>query len=160
MQQCPGKIRAASGAIFASTTAGISDVLKAQSSGHAVRLAGAGRGRLFGLSGFGPFRAISGLETEFREAPPGAIFTKFREAIAKDRRPGARLVKDAFHALRRLCIARLHAGARDVALYFVHWLTDLVGRPARTACSACSACSLEVPRPVLSQPRSAAARSL
>ena len=21
---------------------------------------------------------------------------------------------------------RLHAGARDVALYFVHWLTDLV----------------------------------
>ncbi|OLP76763.1 14-3-3-like protein 1 [Symbiodinium microadriaticum] len=41
------------------------------------------------------------------EAPPGAIFTKFREAIAKDR--------------------RLHAGARDVALYFVHWLTDLAG---------------------------------
>jgi len=41
------------------------------------------------------------------EAPPGAIFTKFREAMAKDR--------------------RLRAGARDVALYFVHWLTDLAG---------------------------------
>jgi len=41
------------------------------------------------------------------EAPPGAIFTKFREAITADR--------------------RLHAGAPDVALYFVHWLTDLAG---------------------------------
>lgn len=41
------------------------------------------------------------------EAPPGAIFTKFREAIQRDR--------------------KLHAGAKDVALYFVHWLTDLAG---------------------------------
>ncbi|CAE7411965.1 unnamed protein product [Symbiodinium natans] len=40
-------------------------------------------------------------------APPGAIFTKFRQAISADR--------------------RLHAGAPDVALYFVHWLTDLAG---------------------------------
>eukprot|EP00913_Durusdinium_trenchii_P020200 g18979.t2 len=41
------------------------------------------------------------------EAPPGAIFTKFREAINRDR--------------------KLHAGEKDVALYFVHWLTDLAG---------------------------------
>jgi len=41
------------------------------------------------------------------EAPPGAIFTKFREAINRDK--------------------KLHAGAKDVALYFVHWLTDLAG---------------------------------
>eukprot|EP00440_Ansanella_granifera_P066560 gb/GFBE01072188.1/.p1 GENE.gb/GFBE01072188.1/~~gb/GFBE01072188.1/.p1 ORF type:complete len:957 (+),score=177.15 gb/GFBE01072188.1/:1-2871(+) len=41
------------------------------------------------------------------EAPPGAIFTKFREAIIQDHKS--------------------EVGARDVALYFVHWLTDLAG---------------------------------
>lgn len=41
------------------------------------------------------------------EAPAGAIFSKFREAVARDR--------------------RVQGGARDIALYFVHWLTDLAG---------------------------------
>jgi hypothetical protein len=41
------------------------------------------------------------------EAPPGAAFTKFREA----------LMEKAEHKITQ----------RDVALYFVHWLTDLAG---------------------------------
>ena len=87
-----------------------------------------------------PWKVSHWTERGQREAPPGAIFTKFREAIAKDRRPGAqhclggeRLVYKGCLSCCSRCIARLHAGARDVALYFVHWLTDLVGRPARSA---------------------------
>jgi len=41
------------------------------------------------------------------EAPPGAVFTKFRETLIRDHKS--------------------QVGKQDVALYFVHWLTDLAG---------------------------------
>lgn len=41
------------------------------------------------------------------EAPPGAVFTKLREALIRDHKE--------------------QIGKQDVALYFVHWLTDLAG---------------------------------
>jgi len=41
------------------------------------------------------------------EAPPGAIFTKFKEVLVRDNK------------------SKLQS--RDIALYFVHWLTDLAG---------------------------------
>merc|ERR550525_464156 len=41
------------------------------------------------------------------EAPPGAVFTKFRETLIRDHKS--------------------QIGQRDVALYFVHWITDLAG---------------------------------
>jgi len=41
------------------------------------------------------------------EAPPGPIFTSFRQVLIRD------------HKSR--------IGSRDIALYFVHWLTDLAG---------------------------------
>merc|ERR550534_2673537 len=41
------------------------------------------------------------------EAPPGAVFTKFRETLVREK--GSKVSR------------------RDIALYFVHWLTDLAG---------------------------------
>jgi hypothetical protein len=41
------------------------------------------------------------------EAPPGAIFTKFRELLIREHKSKVK--------------------PRDIALYFVHWLTDLAG---------------------------------
>jgi len=41
------------------------------------------------------------------EAPPGAVFTQFRQCLIRDHQS--------------------QIGSRDIALYFVHWLTDLAG---------------------------------
>jgi len=62
------------------------------------------------------------------EAPPGAIFTKFREALIRDHKS--------------------QIGQRDVALYFVHWLTDLAGaEPSPLA--GCEKFVTKFPLPVL-----------
>mmetsp|Transcript_44424 Transcript_44424/g.117579 ORF Transcript_44424/g.117579 Transcript_44424/m.117579 type:complete len:990 (-) Transcript_44424:511-3480(-) len=62
------------------------------------------------------------------EAPPGAIFTKFREALIRDHKS--------------------QMGQRDVALYFVHWLTDLAGaEPSPLA--GCDKFVTKFPLPVL-----------
>mmetsp|Transcript_5264 Transcript_5264/g.12606 ORF Transcript_5264/g.12606 Transcript_5264/m.12606 type:complete len:977 (+) Transcript_5264:200-3130(+) len=62
------------------------------------------------------------------EAPPGAIFTKFREALIKDQKS--------------------KIGRSDVALYFVHWLTDLAGaEPSPLA--GCEKFVTKFPLPVL-----------
>jgi len=59
------------------------------------------------------------------EAPPGAIFTRFRQMIA--------IGKDS---------------SRDVALYFVHWLTDLAGAEP-TPLSGSEKFVIKFPLPVL-----------
>lgn len=60
------------------------------------------------------------------EAPPGAIFTKFRQVLNKSKR----------------------ATAKDVALYFVHWLTDLAGAEP-TPLAGCEKFVVKFPLPVL-----------
>ncbi|CAE8650437.1 unnamed protein product, partial [Polarella glacialis] len=62
------------------------------------------------------------------EAPPGAIFTKFRETIIRDHKS--------------------EIGSRDVALYFVHWLTDLAGAEP-TPLGGCEKFVIKFPLPVL-----------
>jgi len=62
------------------------------------------------------------------EAPPGAIFTKFREALIRDHKS--------------------QIGQRDVALYFVHWLTDLAGAEP-TPLAGCEKFVTKFPLPVL-----------
>jgi len=62
------------------------------------------------------------------EAPPGAIFTKFREALIRDHKS--------------------QIGHQDVALYFVHWLTDLAGAEP-TPLSGCEKFVTKFPLPVL-----------
>jgi len=62
------------------------------------------------------------------EAPPGAIFTAFRNALVRD-----------------------HKGQiqqRDVAFYFVHWLTDLAGAEP-TPLAGCEKFVTKFPLPVL-----------
>merc|ERR1719277_746063 len=62
------------------------------------------------------------------EAPPGAIFTKFREALIRDHKS--------------------QIGQKDVALYFVHWLTDLAGAEP-TPLAGCEKFVTKFPLPVL-----------
>lgn len=62
------------------------------------------------------------------EAPPGAVFTKFREALIRDHKS--------------------QIGSRDVALYFVHWLTDLAGAEP-TPLGGCEKFVTKFPLPVL-----------
>jgi len=62
------------------------------------------------------------------EAPPGAIFTKFREALIRDHKS--------------------QLGQQDVALYFVHWLTDLAGAEP-TPLAGCEKFVTKFPLPVL-----------
>jgi len=62
------------------------------------------------------------------EAPPGAIFTKFREALIRD---------------HKSLITK-----QDVALYFVHWLTDLAGAEP-TPLAGCEKFVTKFPLPVL-----------
>jgi len=62
------------------------------------------------------------------EAPPGAIFTKFREAIIHDHKS--------------------EVDSHDVALYFVHWLTDLAGAEP-TPLGGCEKFVVKFPLPVL-----------
>eukprot|EP00416_Gambierdiscus_australes_P038209 CAMPEP_0171100174 /NCGR_PEP_ID=MMETSP0766_2-20121228/52793_1 /TAXON_ID=439317 /ORGANISM="Gambierdiscus australes, Strain CAWD 149" /LENGTH=757 /DNA_ID=CAMNT_0011559949 /DNA_START=75 /DNA_END=2348 /DNA_ORIENTATION=+ len=62
------------------------------------------------------------------EAPPGAIFTKFRQCLIRD------------HMSK--------IGSRDVALYFVHWLTDLAGAEP-TPLGGCEKFVVKFPLPVL-----------
>mmetsp|Transcript_125447 Transcript_125447/g.267836 ORF Transcript_125447/g.267836 Transcript_125447/m.267836 type:complete len:935 (-) Transcript_125447:67-2871(-) len=62
------------------------------------------------------------------EAPPGATFTKFRDALQKD--PSVKISR------------------RDVALYFVHWITDLAGAEP-TPLGGCEKFVLKFPLPVL-----------
>jgi len=62
------------------------------------------------------------------EAPPGAIFTSFRDALIRDH--------------------KLQIGQRDVAFYFVHWLTDLAGAEP-TPLSGCEKFVTKFPLPVL-----------
>jgi len=62
------------------------------------------------------------------EAPPGAIFTKFREALIRDHKS--------------------QIGQQDVALYFVHWLTDLAGAEP-TPLAGCEKFVTKFPLPVL-----------
>jgi hypothetical protein len=62
------------------------------------------------------------------EAPPGAIFTKFREVLIRDHKS--------------------EIGARDIALYFVHWLTDLAGAEP-TPLGGCEKFVMKFPLPVL-----------
>lgn len=62
------------------------------------------------------------------EAPPGAIFTKFRETLIRDH--------------------KLEISRRDVALYFVHWLTDLAGAEP-TPLAGCEKFATKFPLPVL-----------
>uniref|UniRef100_A0A7S4Q6U3 Uncharacterized protein n=1 Tax=Alexandrium monilatum TaxID=311494 RepID=A0A7S4Q6U3_9DINO len=62
------------------------------------------------------------------EAPPGAIFTKFRKCLIRD------------HMSK--------IGSRDVALYFIHWLTDLAGAEP-TPLGGCEKFVLKFPLPVL-----------
>jgi len=61
------------------------------------------------------------------EAPPGALFTKFREALLRDH-----------HEVR----------PQDIALYFVHWLTDLAGAEP-TPLGGCEKFVMKFPLPVL-----------
>ena len=53
------------------------------------------------------------------------------KALARDRRPDVVAVGPEFCLAAKSGLprgeARVHGGARDIALYFVHWLTDLVG---------------------------------
>jgi len=62
------------------------------------------------------------------EAPPGAIFTSFRDAIIRDHKS--------------------KIGQSDVALYFVHWLTDLAGAEP-TPLAGCEKFVTKFPLPVL-----------
>lgn len=62
------------------------------------------------------------------EAPPGAIFTKFRAALIRDHKS--------------------QIGQRDVALYFVHWITDLAGAEP-TPLAGCEKFVTKFPLPVL-----------
>jgi len=62
------------------------------------------------------------------EAPPGAIFTRFREALIRDHKSQIR--------------------SRDVAFYFVHWLTDLAGAEP-TPLAGCEKFVVKFPLPVL-----------
>eukprot|EP00425_Heterocapsa_triquetra_P043850 CAMPEP_0195086444 /NCGR_PEP_ID=MMETSP0448-20130528/26578_1 /TAXON_ID=66468 /ORGANISM="Heterocapsa triquestra, Strain CCMP 448" /LENGTH=894 /DNA_ID=CAMNT_0040119929 /DNA_START=141 /DNA_END=2823 /DNA_ORIENTATION=+ len=62
------------------------------------------------------------------EAPPGAIFTTFREALIRDHRS--------------------ELSQQDVALYFVHWLTDLAGAEP-TPLGGCEKFVIKFPLPVL-----------
>mmetsp|Transcript_92809 Transcript_92809/g.267996 ORF Transcript_92809/g.267996 Transcript_92809/m.267996 type:complete len:1023 (+) Transcript_92809:123-3191(+) len=62
------------------------------------------------------------------EAPPGAIFTKFRETLIRDH--------------------KLEINQRDVALYFVHWVTDLAGAEP-TPLAGCEKFATKFPLPVL-----------
>mmetsp|Transcript_84601 Transcript_84601/g.274071 ORF Transcript_84601/g.274071 Transcript_84601/m.274071 type:complete len:922 (-) Transcript_84601:359-3124(-) len=62
------------------------------------------------------------------EAPPGAVFTKFRECLIRDH--------------------KLQISSRDVALYFVHWLTDLAGAEP-TPLGGCEKFAVKFPLPVL-----------
>mmetsp|Transcript_11817 Transcript_11817/g.29746 ORF Transcript_11817/g.29746 Transcript_11817/m.29746 type:complete len:832 (-) Transcript_11817:27-2522(-) len=62
------------------------------------------------------------------EAPPGAIFTKFRAALIRDHKS--------------------QIGQQDVALYFVHWLTDLAGAEP-TPLAGCEKFVTKFPLPVL-----------
>lgn len=62
------------------------------------------------------------------EAPSGAVFTKFREALIRDHRSQMK--------------------QRDIALYFVHWLTDLAGAEP-TPLGGCEKFVLKFPLPVL-----------
>jgi len=60
------------------------------------------------------------------EAPPGAIFTKFRQLLQQD----------------------AGVDSKDVALYFVHWLTDLAGAEP-TPLGGCEKFVIKFPLPVL-----------
>merc|ERR1712217_591529 len=62
------------------------------------------------------------------EAPPGAIFTKFKAALIRDHKS---LI-----------------GKQDIALYFVHWLTDLAGAEP-TPLGGCEKFVIKFPLPVL-----------
>jgi hypothetical protein len=62
------------------------------------------------------------------EAPPGAIFTHFRNVLIRD------------------CKGSI--GPHDVALYFVHWLTDLAGAEP-TPLGGCEKFVIKFPLPVL-----------
>jgi len=62
------------------------------------------------------------------EAPPGAIFTKFRELLIRDHQSKME--------------------PRDIALYFVHWLTDLAGAEP-TPLGGCEKFVVKFPLPVL-----------
>jgi hypothetical protein len=62
------------------------------------------------------------------EAPPGAIFTKFRELLIREHQSKVR--------------------PRDIALYFVHWLTDLAGAEP-TPLGGCEKFVIKFPLPVL-----------
>jgi len=62
------------------------------------------------------------------EAPPGAIFTKFRELLIRDHKSQIK--------------------PRDIALYFVHWLTDLSGAEP-TPLGGCEKFVVKFPLPVL-----------
>jgi hypothetical protein len=62
------------------------------------------------------------------EGPPGAVFTTFREALIRDHK--SEITKE------------------DVALYFVHWLTDLAGAEP-TPLGGCEKFVIKFPLPVL-----------
>merc|ERR1719326_641786 len=62
------------------------------------------------------------------EAPPGAVFSKFRELLIRDHKSE---IKE-----------------RDIALYFVHWLTDLAGAEP-TPLGGCEKFVVKFPLPVL-----------
>jgi hypothetical protein len=62
------------------------------------------------------------------EAPPGAIFTQFRSLLIRDHKSA---IKE-----------------RDIALYFVHWLTDLAGAEP-TPLGGCEKFVVKFPLPVL-----------
>jgi len=62
------------------------------------------------------------------EAPPGAIFKQMREVLSKDRKS--------------------EVTRRDLALYFVHWLTDLAGAMP-TPLLGCEQFAVKFPLPVL-----------
>jgi len=62
------------------------------------------------------------------EAPPGAIFTKFKDVLIRDQKSKVK--------------------PRDIALYFVHWLTDLAGAEP-TPLAGCEKFVVKFPLPVL-----------
>merc|ERR1712190_583572 len=62
------------------------------------------------------------------EAPPGAIFTKFKSALIRDHKS--------------------QIGKQDIALYFVHWLTGLAGAEP-TPLGGCEKFVVKFPLPVL-----------
>mmetsp|Transcript_16919 Transcript_16919/g.31578 ORF Transcript_16919/g.31578 Transcript_16919/m.31578 type:complete len:971 (-) Transcript_16919:71-2983(-) len=62
------------------------------------------------------------------EAPPGSVFTTFRELLIRDHQSQIR--------------------QRDIALYFVHWLTDLAGAEP-TPLGGCEKFVIKFPLPVL-----------